>query len=166
MLPNAQHVGRNRVVCNGDWRSWEEVSAWFPAVPAEKHTKESAKPGFEEDVWTANPWMAQWLAFGDGSSSSSCQKSEGKKPRPDHPYAHVIEVEDVMRVLEEKRLELGLVAAASDTPDYVILLRGGKDLFERTGRYYDTLRVECVTDAVEDFSRTPQFTVEFWYGFG
>jgi hypothetical protein len=169
VLPNLRYHSDNLMVANGDWRPWAEVRAWFPDVPhaprgGETATSGDSPGGFEDDVWTRNPWMANWLKFGN-QDSKSCV-SGGRvgagaiKPLL-HPYAHLVEAADVMDVLEAKRHELDLMAAATETPDYRLGLRGGDDLFARTGRHYDAVRCECASDDAENFARNHKLKLSF-----
>jgi hypothetical protein len=66
-----------------------------------------------------------------------------------------------MTVLEAKRIELGLVHLATDTPDYQITLRGGENLHIRTGRYYDSIRAEAQTQQANDFASECQLNRSF-----
>ena len=66
------------------------------------------------------------------------------------PYKDLVDCDAVMDALEAKRAEPGLVALSAETPDYHLVLRGGKDLFARTGRHFDIVRAEASSsDAVE-----------------
>ena len=83
------------------------------------------------------------------------------KPAPAAPYAHVLEAVDIMDILENKRHELGLVVALVDAPDYKVVLRGGENLYLRTGRYYDVVRAEAATPDAEKKSRDCRLQLSF-----
>ena len=114
-LPNLRYHSDSVMVADGDWRTWDEVSAWLPSFPhaprAAGHGTSDDKPGgFEEDVWTRNPWMANWLKLGDqgrnGGVSGGRRVGAGGVKTTEHLYAHLLEAADVMDVLEAKRTEM------------------------------------------------------------
>jgi hypothetical protein len=107
--------------------------------------------------------MAHWLKFGDTKGKSDgCETGAGSSTdKARHPYAHLLEAEDVMDVLEKKRWELDLVGVSGRSPDYQCVLRGGDDLFARTGEYYDTVRVETNSEAAEAFHRANRLHLSF-----
>ena len=53
------------------------------------------------------------------------------------------------------------MAAATETPDYRLVLRGGDDLFARIGRHYDAVRLECSTDDSRTFARRHKLELSF-----
>jgi hypothetical protein len=162
VLINAQHSSDNIVSADGDWRCWDDISAWFVSLPVEVEEKDRAAkpddPAWEHDVFTMNPWMSEWLKFGDGNtdkhsphSGSTGVGGHGMARRAE-PYRDLLDCEAVMDALQAKREELDLVALSLATPDYGIVLRGGKDLFVRTGRHFDVIRAEASSDDAIDFA--------------
>ena len=170
VLPNLRFHSKNVMVADGEWRDWEEVATWFPPIPKNDGGRKSAEedgPGkFEEDVWTRNPWMANWLKFGDqtGIEAESKRRKGASDWKAKHPYAHILEAEDVCAVLDDKRHELELALVALGTPDYQCVLRGGDDLLARTGRPYDTVRMEAKSKDAEDFARSHSLKLSFNMG--
>jgi len=165
VLTHTSLIGNARIIANGGWHEWEEVVTWFAPVgegvdESEDEVEPPKDANFEDDVWTRNPWMAHWLAFGDGSAANTAKPTH-RKPACANPFEHEVQLEDVMAALDAKRMELGLEGAAHLTPDFQLVLRGGMALYKKTGRYYDGIRVECLSDDAEQFARDFNLKLSF-----
>jgi hypothetical protein len=68
VLPDVVYGRGKDLVADGDWIPFEEVKAMFPELPAhaalEVPEVAEVAPTFDEDVYTRNPWLADYLKWG------------------------------------------------------------------------------------------------------
>ena len=140
------------VVCDGEWLPWQQVSAMFPplrekAPVAMQHDEDEEQAPETMDIFENHPWLQQFLQNG---VHEEVRENTGDD-EPDHDaYDEVVDAEVVMDALMQKRQEMGL-AGGRASGDFAVVLRGGPELFKRTGAFYDVVRGQCCTSEAEAF---------------
>jgi hypothetical protein len=156
VLPNAMHWEVRLVVADGDWLPIAAVQAFLPRVPvAEARDKESGDPvapSFEDNIYSANPWLADYLKWGRQDRHSSGKASTATTPRAGgglddmetELFGEEGEAELVFEELLRRRSELGLSGPAK-TANFHVVLRDGPWLFHHTGKACDSVRGEAAS---------------------
>lgn len=158
VLRSSCHCSGKRVCADGDWMPMEVMQSFFPKVPelARDVEKKTQCATFEHDIYTQNPWLAEYMKWGatsqDGSGAKPAGRRSAKQPGgSEHQRGdrdEFVDAEVVMEALLRKKLELDLAAPPSDS-DFQVSLRGGQWLYKTTGKEFDSVRGEAHTaDAV------------------
>lgn len=135
VLPHATYTGENRLVADGDWLSLDVVQSFFiepPLEPVEDMRRHEVAPTFEKDVYSQNPWVADFLKWNqtdERGHNTNVPKSASQARgggRAEAPFAEMLDAEAVMDALLAKRAEVEVLDEGEAAPDFAIGVRGGQ----------------------------------------
>ena len=144
------------VVADGGWLPIAAVQAFLPPLPvAGARDKEAGDPvaaSFEDDIYSQNPWLADYLKWGLQGRHSSGKASTATTPREGgglddmetEAFGEEGEAELVFAELLRRRAELDLDGPAA-TANFHVVLRGGAWLFHHAGKACDSGRGEAAS---------------------
>ena len=162
VLPDCEHREGAIVVADGEWQDFDVIAALFPHVPQSTENRLSTASLSiklaEACVFTLHPWLEGFLKSGQIKQCDAKGKRAGElgghaanhDRALGNPHQDVVESEALMDALLSKRRDLGLEASAGGSA-FGVVLRGGPDLFRRTGKMYDELRGQACHATAEHF---------------
>ena len=150
------------LVANGKWLQVHDLIASYGGVPAGPLEDQTEKPSdtlvFEDDLYSLNPWLAEFL-HETGHASENSGKASKMAPKVGKPFglsAHgpshrdEIDAEVVMDALLAKRVDMDLVGPAPH-PCFQTILRGGEWLKATTGLDFDAVRGQVCDPLAEQW---------------